>query len=76
MNDEYFRFPTDEERRTAAEAWNKWKPGRSGRKSWSPFSRKITRMRDRDGRPLKMNGELDTEQWIKEVNAGEWPRRR
>jgi hypothetical protein len=67
MNDEYFRLPTEEERQQAANAWNTWKPGKGNRRGFNPF-RKVTRMRDSAGRPLKMDGTLDIEQWIKEAN--------
>ena len=66
MSDEHFRHPTEEERKQAAEKWNDWEPGKGNRRGFNPF-RKIKRMRDSAGRPLKMDGTLDIEQWMKEA---------
>jgi hypothetical protein len=66
---------TEEERQQAADAWNNWRPGQSGRKSWSPFSRPIPPVRDGEGRPMK-NGQVDWDRWAEEIEQGKWPRRR
>lgn len=58
----------DEERRQAAEAWNNWKPGKTGRRSSSPFNKPIppVETRDGEGRPLNPDGALDVEKFIQE----------
>ena len=62
-----------EGRQQAVDAWNKWKPGKSGRKFWSPFSRPFPVIRDTAGRPLKSDGiTIDIELWVKEANEGKW----
>lgn len=62
-----------EDRKQAAEEWNKWRPG-SGRKGWSPFTKPPPPMRDKYGRPMKNYDEVD---WVKleeEIRQGKWPK--
>jgi hypothetical protein len=60
---------TDKERKEESKSWNNWKPG-SGRKGWSPWGtgKALPKAgwRDGEGRPLKNDGSLDTEKFIKE----------
>lgn len=66
------RFQTDEERKRESEEWNNWQPG-SGRKGWSPFTKPIPspEWRDSDGRPLKSDGSLDVDKFVKENSKDE-----
>jgi len=58
---------TDEERKKESDAWNNWKPG-SGQRGWSPYTKPIpaATWRDGAGRPIRSDGSLDVEKFIKE----------
>jgi hypothetical protein len=64
---------TQKQRQAEADAWNNWRPGQMGRKSWSPFSKEIPPMRDAEGRPMKNYDEIDWEKWQQEIEQGLWP---